>query len=185
MQDEALHRSAAVPEEEDTVHDCNAANPACHQQSQDASLPLCPPLTQLSQRREGSFLNAQTASMMSLSHRGECSSPHAQTASMLSSENQMLQLPLVVHRAEVNTGFSDSLECDAPDAAEPVSQVLPDTAMELWDFGGDEQPEPKYAVAGAGDDSRAAEALEELEDFCRCELLASASQASTARSGDV
>ncbi|KAL3137379.1 hypothetical protein ABBQ32_006906 [Trebouxia sp. C0010 RCD-2024] len=87
---------------------------------------------------------------------------------MLSSENQMLQLPLVVHRAEVNTGFSDSLECDAPDAAEPVSQVLPDTAMELWDFGGDEQPEPKYAVAGAGDDSRAAEALEELEDFCRC-----------------
>lgn len=158
MQDEALHHSAAVPKEEETVQDCNVADPACQQQSQDASLPLCPPLTQLSQRRE-------------------CSSPDAQTASMVPSENQMLQLPLIVHNppstrtAEGNTGFSHSLESAVVDAAEPVSQVLPDTAMELWDFEGDEQPRPNHAAAGVGDDSKAAEALQELEDFCRCKLL--------------
>ena len=53
------------------------------------------------------------------------------------------------------------------DAALPVSQVLPDTAMELWDFGGDEQPESDYAAAGLGAGCKAAEALQELEEFCR------------------
>ena len=177
MQAEAPHPLASAPMEADTaqaVHPYPAAHSACQQQSQAASLPLCPPLTQLSQG-------------------GTCSSANAQLRPpvTLSGANQVLRLPAVEHDLAVTTRpwgstvcSSNAVECAGADAAEPVSQVLPDTAMELCDFGGDELPEPNHAAAGAGDDTKAAEALQELEDFCRCELLGlSRSQVSTATNG--
>lgn len=59
------------------------------------------------------------------------------------------------------------------DAALPVSQALPDTAIELWDFGDDEQCEHDYDAAGLDANSKAAEALQELEEFCKSEFLGS------------
>lgn len=162
VQDEVRHSPASAITDE---HIAQAVQdpPARQQQSHDASLPLCTPLTQLSQGEACSFDNAHPAGM-------------------LSGEDQILRCHVGVRdlpstrRPKGDAGFSsNSMDCAVDDAAQPVSQVLPDTAMELWDFGGEEPPEPNHAAAGAGDDSKAAEALQELEDFCRSELSAGSS----------
>ncbi len=65
---------------------------------------------------------------------------------------------------------SDVAEAVAMDAVEPASQILGDTAMELWDLdncagqvGG-----RKEVDCEMGSGHEALQALRELEDFCKC-----------------
>lgn len=67
---------------------------------------------------------------------------------------------------------SDVAEAVAMDAEEPASQILGDAAMELWDFedsaGQAARREELDCDMGSGHE--AAQALRELEDFCKCRL---------------
>lgn len=67
---------------------------------------------------------------------------------------------------------SDVAEAVAMETVEPASQILGDTAMELWDFedsaGQVGRREEVDCEMGSGHE--AAQALRELEDFCKCRL---------------
>ena len=140
-------------------HGSGAANAACQQQSQDTNLLHCAPPTQPLGQEKKCWPNG-----------------NAELAGRQQAQEQALQGPHDVHdlhtakKPEDYTAASSfSNDSAMADAALPVSQVLPDTAMELWDFGDDEQPEHDHAAASLGADCKAAEALRELEEFCRSE----------------
>ena len=141
-------------------HGSSGIDSACQQQSQDANLLPKIALTQCYRQEKGCRPNG-----------------HAELAGR--QQHQALQLPQDVHDlhtariSEDNTHFSSSLvDCGMADAALPVSQALPDTAMELWDSGNDEQREHDHDAAGLEANSKAAEALQELEEFCKSVSLA-------------
>lgn len=138
-------------------HGSDAAKAACQQQSQDTNLLHCIPLTHLGGREKPCW-------------------PNGKLAGRQQGQRQAMQRPQDVHdlhtarKPEDHTADSSISNGSAmANVALPISQVLPDTAMELWDFGGDEQPEYDPAAAGLGADSKAAEALHELEEFYRSE----------------
>lgn len=144
-------------------HSSGAANAACQQHSQDINLLHCTPLM-----------------TQPLGQEKECwPKGNAELAGRQQAQQPPLQHPQDVcdlHTARKPEDYTaaSSLSSDSvmADAALPVSQVLPDTAMELWDFGGDEQPEYDHATAGLGADCKAAEAFRELTEFCKSENLA-------------
>ena len=143
-----------------TQADLSAVDSASQHQTQEANLLHWAPLTQpLGQGKAGRLGNAQPADTQ-----------HGR-AQVLQLRQDMCDLP-TNSKHEDDTGFSSSSDdCAMADAIQPVSQVLPESAMELWDFGGDDQPGSDKAAGGVGADSEAAEALQELEDFCRSELF--------------
>ncbi len=61
-------------------------------------------------------------------------------------------------------------EVAAPYAMEPASQALPDTAMELWEFGEGASQQADTPDGQLPNDKQAALALRDLEDFCKCRL---------------
>lgn len=66
----------------------------------------------------------------------------------------------------------DVAEAVGMDTVEPASQILGDTAMELWDFDDSAGQATRHEEVDCemGSGHEAAQALRELEDFCRCRL---------------
>ena len=138
-------------------HGSSGIDSACQQPSQDANLLPKIALTQCYRQEKGCRPNG-----------------HAQLAGR--QQHQALQLPQDVHDlptariSEDNSHFSSSL----------VDCAMADTAMELWDSGDDEQREHDHDAAGLEANSKAAEALQELEEFCKSESLAASPNSCTA-----
>ena len=65
----------------------------------------------------------------------------------------------------------DATEAGVVGASEPASQLLCDTAMELWDAEASAPASPRHAsrVCEPNNGTEAERALRELEDFCRSE----------------
>ena len=78
---------------------------------------------------------------------------------------------------ESDCGYETALHIDVAEAVgmdtvEPASQILGDTAMELWDFDNSAGQVGRHEEVGCemGSGHEAAQALRELEDFCKCRL---------------
>lgn len=127
----------------------------CQQHIREQALHGCVPLTQPDHKQDSSSCQAFVAKR--LPDIGQAlvqpEDRHDQCADS-TSEGHML-------------ATSSGSDCIMPDAAQPVSQVLPDTAMELWDFGDSQQPQTDGLASQADTCPNAAEALKELEDFCK------------------
>ena len=94
-------------------------------------------------------------------------------------------MPRTSHVLHIRLDTSDSVQGSMLDAcahagavaidpaeagtAQPVSQNLPDTDMELWDFGASQPPHAEGGSVEGSGATEAAEALQELEDFCKRE----------------
>ena len=67
---------------------------------------------------------------------------------------------------------SDVAEAVVMDTMEPASQILGDTAMELWDFADSAGQAAGHEEVDCemGSSHEAVQALRELEDFCKCRL---------------
>jgi len=68
---------------------------------------------------------------------------------------------------------SDVAEAVGMETVEPASQILGDTAMELWDFDNSagQAARREEVDCDMGSGHEAVQALRELEDFCKCRLL--------------
>ena len=73
------------------------------------------------------------------------------------------------HEPTLHSGVAEAVGVDA---VEPASQILGATAMELWDFDNSagQAARREEVDCDMGSGHEAAQALRELEDFCKCKL---------------
>ena len=137
---------------------CDGQTKACQQNIREQELHDFVPMTQPEHKQECSYGQEPAAKMQP--DIGQASDQPQDMHDPWADSTSEGQMPVT----------SSSGDLAMSDAAQPVSQVLPNTDMELWDFGNSQKPQTHGPASPSETCHDAAEALKELEEFGRSEL---------------